>query len=386
MSDEGVPHSLRYAAALSWRVLVVLASIVVLAFVVAKLRIVILPIFVSLLLATQLTPLVDRIQARGAPRWVGALLSLLLGGAIVAGIVAAVVGTVVADFDELELDFEEGLAEVGEFFVDELDVPQGDVDSSIDDLLSTVRSNSGTILGGIFTGASLALEVAAGSVLAVVFLFFFLKDGRTMWAWLVRLAPRTRRDDAEAIGQRTWRILGAYFRGTTAVAAVDGVFIGIALLIIGVPFVLPLAVLTFFGGFMPIVGAVAAGLVAVLVALVAEGLTEAILVAAAVVIVQQLEGNVLAPVLVGRSLELHPMVIILAVTVGGLVWGIIGAALAVPLVAVLTGIVTYLVDPDSPDSPDSEGLETDDAGDSATDADPEAAGDATAGEAAAPAA
>jgi predicted PurR-regulated permease PerM len=350
MSDEpSVPYPLRFAAALSWRLLVVVGSIVILAFVVAKLRIVILPVFVALLLATQLTPIVDRIQDRGAPRWAGALISLLLGGAIVTGIVAAVVGTVVADFDRLEIDFEEGLAEVGEFFVDELNVPQTDVDSAIDDLLGTVRSNSGTILGGVFTGASLALEIAAGTVFAVIFLFFFLKDGRTMWGWLVRLAPSSRRADARAIGQRTWHILGAYFRGTTAVAAVDGVFIGIALLIIGVPFVLPLAVLTFFGGFIPIVGAVAAGLVAVLVALVAEGLTEAILVAVAVVIVQQLEGSVLAPVLVGRSLKLHPVVIIMAVTVGGLVWGIIGAALAVPLVAVLTGVVMYLHDPDPPD-------------------------------------
>jgi len=378
MSDEqSVPYPLRFAAALSWRLLVVIGSIVVLAIIVAKLRIVILPVFVALLLATQLTPLVDRIQDRGAPRWVGALLSLLLGGAIVAGIIAAVIGTVVSDFDELELDFEKGLAEVGEFFVDELNVPQADVDSAIDDLLNTVRSNSGTILGGVFTGASLALEIAAGSVFAVIFLFFFLKDGRTMWSWLVRLAPASRRDDARAIGQRTWHILGAYFRGTAAVAAVDGVFIGVALLIIGIPFVLPLAVLTFFGGFVPIVGAVAVGLVAVLVALVAEGFTEALLVAAAVVIVQQLEGTVLAPILVGRSLELHPMVIILAVTVGGLVWGIIGAALAVPLVAVLTGVVMYLL---NPDPPDSVATEPDDAADAAdgSDSDPpeDVAGDA----------
>ncbi len=348
MSDDSVPGSLRLAAALSWRLLVVLISLVVVAFVVARLRIVILPIFIALLLATQLTPLVNRAESRGLPRWLGAILSLVLGVAVVAGIIAAVVGTVVADFNELEVDFEGGLAKVGEFFVDELDVPQEDIDQAIDDLLSTVRSNTDTILGGIFTGASLALEVAAGSVLAVVFLFFFLKDGRAMWSWLVRLAPPGRHDDARAIGLRVWRILGVYIRGTTAVAAVDGVFIGLALLIIGVPFVLPLAILTFFGGFIPIVGAVAAGLVAVLVALVAEGLTEAILVAAAVLIVQQLEGNVLAPVLVGRSLDLHPMVIILSVTTGGIVWGIIGAAIAVPLVAVLTGLVSYVANREPP--------------------------------------
>ncbi len=345
MSEDAVPSPLRLAAGVAWRVLVVVAAIVLLAFIVARLRILFLPAFVALLLTTQLSPLVDRLTRRGIPRWLSALASLILGVGVVVAIVAAVVGTVVGDFDRLEVDFEGGLAEVGDFLVNQLDVPREDVDNAIDDLLNTVRDNSSTILGGLFTGASLALEITAGALLTVVMLFFFLKDGASIWSWLLRLMPAGRRPDADAIGRRTWDVLSAYFRGTFAVALFDGIFIGIALLIIGVPLVLPLAILTFFGGFVPILGAVAAGIVAILVALVAEGLTEAILVALAVLAVQQLEGNVIAPLLVGRQLRLHPMVVILAVATGGIVWGILGAAIAVPLVAVLTGLVTYLAGP-----------------------------------------
>ena len=134
----------------------------------------------------------------------------------------------------------------------------------------------------------------------------------------------------------------AYFRGTATVALIDAVFIGIALLLIGVPLVVPLAVLTFFAAFIPIVGAVAAGIVAVLVALVSEGVTDAVLVGLAVLAVQQIEGNVVAPVLVGRQLSLHPMVVILSVAAGGIIWGVLGAAIAVPLVAVVSGLAAYL--------------------------------------------
>ena len=352
MQDEAVPAPLRLVAAIAWRVLVVAATVVVVAFIVAKLRIIAIPFFVGLLIATQLSPLVDRLEGHGAPRWLGALGALLVGLAVLVGLAAVLVGTVIADFDRLDVDLEGGLNEVGDFLVEEFDVPREDVDEAIDDLLGNLRDNSGTILGGVFSGASLALELLAGSILAVIVLFFTLKDGRSMWEWAVRLAPPSRRGDARAIGRRTWGILGAYFRGTATVALIDAVFIGLALWIIGVPLVVPLAVLTFFLAFIPIVGAVAAGIVAVLIALVSEGLTAAILVGLAVLAVQQLEGNVVAPVLVGRSLSIHPMVVILSVAAGGVVWGVLGAAIAVPVVAVLTGVASYVNAPEPEDEED----------------------------------
>lgn len=362
MIEESVPRSLRLAAAVGWRLLVVATAIVVIAFIVAKLRIIAIPFFVGMLVATQLVPLVDQLERYGSPRWLAALTALVLGGIVLAGLTAALVGTVIADFDRLDVNFEDGLVEIGNFLVDELDVPREDVDEGIDDFLENLRNNSSTILGGVFTGASLALELAAGAILAIIVLFFALKDGRSMWEWTLRLAPTSRRRDAREIGHHTWIILGAYFRGTATVALIDAVFIGIALLLIGVPLVVPLAVLTFFAAFIPIVGAVAAGIVAVLVALVSEGVTDAVLVGLAVLAVQQIEGNVVAPVLVGRQLSLHPMVVIFSVTAGGIIWGILGAAIAVPLVAVISGLVQYLNAPADPDpDPGSAGLDAEEA-------------------------
>ena len=367
MHEEAVPGPLRLAAAIAWRVLVVAAAVVVVALIVAKLRIVAIPLFVALLVATQLMYLVDWLAERGAPRWAGALGALVVGLAVLAGLGAALVGTVIADFDRLDVNFEGGLAEIGDFLVEEFDVPPEDVHEAIADLLGALRDNTSTILGGVFSGASLALELVAGTILAVVMLFFMLKDGRTMWEWTVRLAPAPRQADARAIGDRAWTILGAYFRGTATVALIDAVFIGLALWLIGVPLVLPLAVLTFFAAFIPIVGAVAAGIVAVLVALVSEGLTEAILVGLAVLAVQQIEGNVVAPVLVGRRLSMHPMVVILSVVAGGVVWGVAGAAIAVPLVAVVWGVASYLnaLEPEEREGGAPERSPPDDGGDPA---------------------
>ena len=194
MPESTVPESLRLAAAIAWRVLIVGAAIVIVAYVVAQLRIIAIPCFVALLLATQLSPLVDRLEARWLPRWIAALLALLLGLTVVAGLTAALVGTVIADFDRLDVDFEGGVQEVGDFLVERLDIPREDVDNTIDDLLDNLRNNTGTIMGGVFSGASVAIELAAGVILAVVVLFFALKDGRKMWRWSLRLVPESRAD------------------------------------------------------------------------------------------------------------------------------------------------------------------------------------------------
>ena len=342
MPDSSVPEPLRLAAAIAWRLLLVGAAIVVIAYVVAQLRIIVIPFFVGLLVATQLNPVVDWLHQRHLPRWIAALVAVVLGLSVIAGLTAALVGTVIADFDRLDINFERGVQEVGDFVVDRLDIPREDVDNTIDNLLDNLRNNTNTILGGVFSGASVAIELAAGAILALVVLFFALKDGRRMWEWTLRLIPERRRTDVRLVGAHAWSILGHYFRGTATVAFCDATFIGIALLIIGVPLVLPLAVLTFFASFIPIVGAVAAGIVAILVALVSEGFTSAVFVGVAVLAVQQFEGNVVAPVLVGRQVQLHPMVIILSVTTGAIVWGVLGAAIAVPIVAVATGLVEYM--------------------------------------------
>ncbi len=187
-------------------------------------------------------------------------------------------------------------------------------------------------------------------ILTVIVLFFFVKDGEQIAGWLLHLVPRERRETVRRGAGRGWGTLTAYMRGIVVVATADAVSVGLGLLLIGVPLVLPLMLLTFFGAFIPIVGAFAAGLVAVLVALVSGGLTDALLVLAMFIAVQQLEGNFLQPLVMGRAVHLHPLVVLLALTAGATVAGIAGAFLAVPLAAVVAAIGNEFRSDDEPPS------------------------------------
>jgi predicted PurR-regulated permease PerM len=201
---------------------------------------------------------------------------------------------------------------------------------------------SGSLATGALGGALLVVEVVAGIVLAVVLVFFFVKDGRRMWAWFVTRFPARLRTDIHAIGELGWGALAGYLRGTTLVALVDAIGIGLALVLLDVPLALPLALLTFAAGFFPIVGALVAGFAAAMVALAANGVTTALLVVGATLLVQQVEGNLLQPLIVGRAVRLHPAAIILAVATGGVLWGVAGAFIAVPTAAVVSQAIGYL--------------------------------------------
>jgi predicted PurR-regulated permease PerM len=186
----------------------------------------------------------------------------------------------------------------------------------------------------VLTGAALVGRLLAGLLIMLVVLFFFVKDGPRIWRWVVHLFPDTRRGAVQEFGSESWSVLTHYVRGVVLVATVDAVGIGLALWLIGVPLVIPLAILTFFAAFVPVVGAYVAGAACALVALVHGGPVDALLVVGAVFLVQQVESSVLYPTIVGRQMELHPIAILLAVTIGGITAGIVGAAIAVPIAAV----------------------------------------------------
>jgi predicted PurR-regulated permease PerM len=213
-----------------------------------------------------------------------------------------------------------------------------EVDRTIENAVSRVRDRlGGTAMAGVTSAAG-----ALASLVLIAFLAFFLvKDGRRIWAYVVDLLPADRRAAVSEVGERAWTVLTAYTRGVVFVATVDAVLIGAALLILGIPLALPLIVLTWVAAFFPIVGAVTAGAAAVLVALVADGPTAALIVLAVIVLVQQVEGNVLYPVVVGPRLKLHPIVVLMSVALGGTLAGIPGAFLAVPAATVAAAIVTY---------------------------------------------
>lgn len=347
------PTPLARAAQLSLQLLLVAAGIALVGFVVVQLRLVILPVLAALFLATVLMPVTDAMRRRRVPGALAAFLTILLAFATLAGLSALLAPPVANEVGDLEESFRQGLSEVGST-LENVGISQDEIDNAVDNAVDTIGDNSGVIGQGVVSGALLVVEVVAGLLLALVLLFFFLKDGRRIWGWVVEQVPVGRRDDAREVGGRSWTTLARYLRGVALVALFDAVVIGVALAILGVPLVLPLAVLTFFGAFFPLVGAFVAGFVAALVALVSEGVVTALILVGVITAVQQIEGDVIYPVVVGRVIELHPVAILLVLTAGAVVAGIIGALFAVPVAAVVWTAVKYFrSEPSEPSEPAS---------------------------------
>ncbi|MGY1830532.1 AI-2E family transporter [Geodermatophilus sp. SYSU D01180] len=340
--DAAVPGALRTAAAWSWRLIAVLAGLYVLLYAAAYVAVVIVPVMVALLLAALLQPGAASLIRRGWPRSLAAMAMLLVGLTVVAGIITLVVERFSAGFSDLADQVSQGLDQIRDFVVETFPVTQRQIDDAVTTAQDAIVSNQETLATGALTTAATVGEVFTGIVLALFTLFFFLKDGRSIWLWLVGLFPRDSRAYLDEAARRSWRTLISYVRATVVVALVDAVGIGIGLAVLGVPLVIPLAALVFLGAFIPIIGSFLAGSVAVLVALVAVGPIKALIALAIVVLVMQLEGHVLQPLLLGKAVHVHPLAVVLAIAAGLLVAGIFGALIAVPVVACANVAGTYL--------------------------------------------
>jgi predicted PurR-regulated permease PerM len=325
----------------SLRLVIVAAAAAVLAWVLAKLWVVVLPVVFGLLLATVLWP-PARLLRRFVPPAAAALVVLLSGFVLLAGLGTLLGSQVAGQWQRLTDAVVAGLDDLRALITGPpLNLGAGQVDDVINEGIERLQSNAGSILGGVLSGVGTAGSFVLNAVLAVVLCFFFLKDGSKFLPWISSLVGSTAAPHVVEVARRSWESLSGFIRAQAAVGLVDAVAIGIWLAVLGVPLVLPLVVLIFFGAFIPIVGAFVTGALAALVALVTEGLTGALIVVALVLVVQQLEGNVLQPLLMGRTLQLHGAMVILAVTAGGSLAGIVGAFLAVPVLAVATTIVRY---------------------------------------------
>ncbi|MFN2488576.1 MAG: AI-2E family transporter [Actinomycetota bacterium] len=329
-------------AALSWRFLVIVAAGWLIVMALVTLRIVVLPLIIALLISTLLGPPAAWLRAHAWPRLLAAWTVLFGSLLVLAALVTVLAPQVSSELGDLAQSARAGFEEVATWLVEgPLELTRDQVDRYVDRAVEQARSNSSIITSGVLTGAIAAAEAIAGAVLTLVLVFFFIKDGDDMLEWGLKQFPQGTREHARAVAHRAWDSMGAYIRGTAVIALVDAVLIGIALLVIGVPLVVPLMVLTFFGGFFPLIGAVLAGAIAALVALVTNGPLDAFLVAGAVTMIQQVEGDVLQPVVLGRAVRLHPVVILLALTAGAVLGGIAGAFLAVPVTAVATSVGSY---------------------------------------------
>ena len=326
-------------------IVLVLTALVVIGM--RQLTTVIIPILLALIFASTFSPVMEWMDRRGVPRLLSTVLVLLGIGLILTGVSWLIVWAVRDQAAELSAQVEDGFRQVLAWVKT---LPFAPNEEQLSHWSDTVISfvTSSQFGSGALTGVGVVASFVTGLVLMVVVLFFFLKDGPNIWHFMQRPFEGEALARVQRVGAKTVSTLGAYVRGTAAVAAVDAVGIGLGLFILGVPLWAPLAVLVFMLAFIPIVGATLAGVLAALVALVANGPINAIIVVGVVVLVNQLEGNFLQPVLMGRALKLHSLVILLALTVGTVLSGILGAVLAVPIAAVAWGIIKVWDGPNLP--------------------------------------
>jgi putative heme transporter len=338
--DAEVPHSLRIAAAWSWRLIVVGVIGWALLHFVAIVSIVVVPLAIALLLSAMLTPAVSWLLKMRVPRSLATFLVLICGIAAVAGTLTLVITQFVDGADELTEKASDGVRQIQDWArTGPLHLSDDQVNRAIDQGQQWVNTHTSQLTStGIATAATL-FEVVTGMLLVLFSTFFFLRDGRKIWRFIVRLFPINARWSLADAGDASWATLSAYVRATVLVAFIDALGVGIALVVLNIPFPFPLAALVFLGAFIPIVGAGVSGTVAVLVALVDQGWVIALVVLGAVILVQQVEGHVLQPLIMGRAVAIHPLVVIIGIACGATLAGIIGALVAVPLIAVLnTGI------------------------------------------------
>ncbi|WP_238161805.1 AI-2E family transporter [Micromonospora endolithica] len=299
------------------------------------------PLAIAVAVTFFLTALLDPVQLAlrrlRLPGSLAALLTILLLLGILVGAGTLVWNLTAGQFSDLSKELIQGVDRTRDFVTSTLPI----TDQQLDRIIDQARRGLSQGGGGLdpVSGARTAAEVVGSTLLALVLLFFLLKDGRSMWRWVLDRMTGPRREVTAQAGRNGWRTLGAYSRGTMMIAAIDAIGIGIALVVLRVPLALPLALITFLGGFIPIIGATVAGTVAVLVALAAKGPVTALLVLAAVIAVQQIEGNLLEPLIMKRQVRLHPAVILVAVTAGTLIAGIAGAFVAVPITAVVWRVI-----------------------------------------------
>ncbi len=331
-----VRTALSAVAGVSGRLLVVVAAVWLVGYLLGMVWFVVLPVVLALFVTTLLWPAARFLRAHKWPPALASIVVVVAFLALVFGVGAVIVVPVAAQAEDVTDGVTGGIASVQEWLAGPpLNLGDDQVGAALDEGLARLQESAGDIVGIVLGGISTLGNALITLVLVLTLVFFYLKDGPRFLPWIGRQSGTRAAPHVAELGKRYYASLARFMNTQVIVGLIDAVFIGVGLLLVGVPLVLPLAVLTFVGAFIPIIGAFVAGGVAVLVALVSEGFVAALIVLAIIIVVQQLEGNVFAPILQGRSLQLHAAVVILAVIAGGSLAGITGAFLAVPIAALI---------------------------------------------------
>lgn len=347
--NESVPPALRIAGAYSWRILLVVGVVAVLVFLVIQLKYIVIPFMVAILVAALLVPLVNWLMRHRWPKWLAVTLAMIGTLAIVSGLIFLIVSQVRSGYPDLQAksilayeDFKAFLA------ASPLQVDDAEFGAYIDQAIAALQKDSQIIISGALSLGSTAGHVLAGLLLSVFATLFILIDGPRVWAWIVGLSPRRARGAIDGSGQAGWVTLTSFVKVQIFVAAVDATGIGLGAWLIGLisglgfPLVIPIAIAVFLGSFVPVVGALVTGTLAVFVALVYLGPFWALIMLGVVLLVQQVEGHVLQPLVMGSAVKMHPLAVVFSVGAGAFIAGIPGALFAVPVVAVLNVMVKVI--------------------------------------------
>lgn len=338
-----VPWGVRVAAEAGWRLLVLAGTVWVLMRVISAVQLVVLAFVIALLLTALMQPSVAWLTRRGVPRGPATALTAILGFVVIGLMGWFVTWQVMENIDDLSNQVQDGIDELRNWLLNSpFHVTDKQVNEIAENLREAIGANTDEITSAGLEGVTVVVEALTGILLAAFSTLFLLYDGKRIWQWTLKLVPAAARPGVAGAGPRAWATLTAYVRGTVLVALIDAVFIGIGIYFLDVPMAVPLAVFIFLFSFIPLVGAVASGALAVVVALVTQGVFTAVMTLVVVLAVQQIEGHILQPFILGRAVRVHPLAVVLSVAAGGMVAGIGGAVVAVPLVAVSNTIVGYL--------------------------------------------
>ncbi|MFG2621823.1 AI-2E family transporter [Streptomyces sp. NPDC048507] len=338
-----VPWGIRVAAEAGWRFLVLAATLWVLMRVIGAVRLVVLAFVVSLLVTALLQPTVARLHRRGLSQGLATAVTAICGFVVLGLVGWFVVWQVLDNLDTLSGRLQEGIEELKKWLLDSpFHVTEQQINDVANNLSDAIGTSTSEITSKGLQGVTVLVEILTGMLLAMFSTLFLLYDGKRIWRWTLGLVPAVARPGVAGAGPRAWRTLTAYVRGTVIVALIDALFIGVGIYFLGVPLAVPIGVVIFLASFVPLVGAVASGALAVVVALVTQGVFTALMALLVVLLVQQIEGHVLQPFILGRAVRVHPLAVVLSVATGGLVAGIGGAVVAVPLVAVANTVIGHL--------------------------------------------
>jgi putative heme transporter len=331
---DSVEPLVRKTAAWAWRLLVILVALVALLWVIARLEIIVVPLLLALMLSALLVPIVDWLDRRGAPRGGAVALVILAGFAILGGILTFVVSQFVVGLPDLVNQVTRSIDTTKKWLIEgPLRLSRQQIDNAGNAAIQALQNNQAKLTSGALSTAATVTEIVTAALLMFFTLIFFLYGGRNIWEYVTKIFPAHARERVRAAGVAGYGSLIGYIRGTFLVALVDAVGVGTGLVIMAVPLALPLASLVFLGAFIPLVGAVISGFLAVVVALLAKGFVYALITLGVLIGVNQLEAHILQPLVMGRAVSIHPLAVVVAISTGGVLAGVVGALLAVPTVA-----------------------------------------------------